>query len=108
MKIPLKPLKIENNGLFKELEVKGYKHLKWNDRLYIERLLRLNFSKKEIAEIVGCSLATIYNELKRGAYEHLNGDYTTSTRYSADIAEQKYRKNLQAKGQRPKILLESV
>ncbi len=45
----------------------------------------------------------IYRELERGRYTHLNSDYTTEERYSPDIAEQRYRANLAAKGADLKI-----
>ena len=63
-----------------------YHHLTWEDRLYLERLTRQKYPKKEIAKIMGCSLATVYNELKRGAYEHLKSDLTTEIRYSPQKA----------------------
>lgn len=83
--------------------MKGYRHLNWNDRIYIERLVKLNYSKKSIAEIIGCSLATIYNELNRGKYTHLKSDLSTDIIYAPDLAERKYRRNLSLKGQVPKI-----
>lgn len=80
-----------------------FKHLNFNNRLQIEAWLKAGISKKEIAELLGVNLRTIYNELKRGQYEHLNSDYTTEMRYSPDIAERKYQENLRAKGAPLKI-----
>ena len=40
----------------------------------------------------------MYREIKRGQYEHLNSDWTTETRYSPEISEQKKQDNLRAKG----------
>lgn len=80
-----------------------FKHLTFNDRLQIEAWLKAGVSKKEIAVMLGVHWKTIYNELKRGQYEHLNSDYTTEMRYSPDIAEKKYQENLRAKGAPLKI-----
>ena len=46
---------------------------------------------------------TIYRELKRGRYTHLNSDLTTEERYSPEIAQQRYEENLKAKGGELKI-----
>ncbi len=82
---------------------KKYRHLTWEDRLYLERLTKQKYSKKEIARIIGCSLATIYNELKRGAYEHLKSDLTTEVRYSPQKAYITYKAYLKQKGRTPKL-----
>lgn len=42
------------------------KHLQYQDRVVIEALLSKKQSKADIAKYVGCSLSTLYNELKRG------------------------------------------
>ena len=69
-----------------------YKHLSYNDRLIIERmLLQKKFSKKDIADAIGCSVRTIYYEIKRGTYEHTNSDLTTEERYCPEGAEKRYR-----------------
>ena len=84
--------------------MKGYKHLKWKDRLYLERLLKLNYKKTEIAEIMGCSLATVYNEIKRGTIDQLEHELVAVKRYDAYYSEERYQKNLRNKGQEEKIL----
>ena len=48
------------------MKTKGSKCLTWNQRLQIEALLKANVSKKKIAEALGVSFQTVYNELKRG------------------------------------------
>ena len=58
---------------------------------------------RQIADILHVHRSTIYNELKRGQYEHLNSDYTTEMRYSADLAQRKYEENLQVRGTQLKI-----
>lgn len=83
--------------------MKTFNHLTHDDRLKIEALLKAKHTPKEISEIIGCHISTIYREVKRGKYEHLNSDLTTEERYSPDIAEEKYRENLAAKGPGLKI-----
>ena len=78
--------------------MRHYKTLTWNDRLQIEAWLRVKTPIKIIAEQLGVHISTIYREIKRGQYEHLNTDWTTETRYSPDISEQKKQENLRAKG----------
>ena len=78
--------------------MRHYKTLTWNDRLQIEAWLRVDTPVKVIAEQLGVHISTVYREIKRGQYEHLNSDWTTETRYSPEISEQKKQDNLRAKG----------
>lgn len=80
-----------------------YRTLTWSDRLKIEAWLQVGVRPKEMAEKLGVHFVTIYRELKRGRYEHLNSDYTTEIRYSPDISEQKKQDFLRAKGPGLKI-----
>lgn len=80
-----------------------YHHLTITDRFQIEAWTRAKVEVPEMAELLGVHISTIYRELKRGEYEHLNSDYTTEMRYSADLAEMKYRANLKEKGAGLKI-----
>ena len=80
-----------------------HKHLTWTDRLKIEKGLREGMKPLEIAARLHVHNTTIYRELKRGRYTHLNSDLTTEERYSPEIAEQRYRENLKAKGGELKI-----
>ena len=82
---------------------KVYRHLTKTQRNQLEMLLKANVHKKTIAEILGCSLMTIYREIKRGAYLHRNSDWTEEIRYSADKAEIKYREMLKDKGREIKL-----
>ncbi len=75
-----------------------FKHMSMTDRIRLEEKIKAGKTKKEAAEELGFHISTIYRELKRGTYEHLNSDYTTEIRYSPDIADMKYRRNLKAKG----------
>lgn len=80
-----------------------FKHLSKTKRLQLEVYLRMKMNKKEIAKELGVHISTVYREIKRGMYEHLLSDYTREIRYSSDIAEEKYRINLEAKGRPLKI-----
>ena len=82
---------------------KGSRQLQKRDRIRIEAFLQAGHSKAEIASMIGVHRSTIYNEIKRGLYEHLNSDYTTEMRYSADLAQQKYEENLKVRGTQLKI-----
>ena len=80
-----------------------FKHLTKSDRLMIEKLLKQKQKKKDIAKAVGVDESTIDREIKRGKYTHRNSDWTEEERYSPDIAHNKYRENLKAKGPGLKI-----
>ncbi len=79
------------------------KHLTLNDRLTIERMLLKGYSKKEIADVIGCCLATIYNEVKRATYLHTNRELIDEERYNPDEAQRKYEEQLKRKGVKPKL-----
>lgn len=81
----------------------GFKHFTYNDRLKIEALLRAGTSVKDIAGILGFTARSVYRELKRGRYGHLNYDYTIDERYSPELADERYRANLKSKGPELKI-----
>ena len=83
--------------------MRHYKTLTWNDRLQIEAWLKVKTPKKVMAEALGVHISTIYREIKRGQYEHLNSDWTTEIRYSPDKSEQKKQEYLRAKGAGLKI-----
>lgn len=91
---------------------KGKKNLTYTQRLQLEAYLKAGLHKKEIARKLGVCLATVYNELKRGAYEYKQYSYTdwfgdkhykTVTGYSPNIADEKYRMNMTACGASLKI-----
>lgn len=86
---------------------KGKKNLTYTQRLQLEALLKAGLHKKEIAAQLGVCLATVYNELKRGAYEYKRYSYTDywgeryykpATGYSPNIAQDKYKMNMTACG----------
>ena len=80
-----------------------FSHVTRSDRITIEAMLKAGSSRKEIAEKIGVHVSTIYREEKRGRYIHTNSDLTEEERYSPDIADEKYRENLRAKGPDLKI-----
>lgn len=80
------------------IERKKGKHLTLSDRNTIARMLRKGFDKKSIANAIGCCLATIYNEIKRGSYIHTLSDPPFEViRYAPELAQQRYDKNLRNK-----------
>ncbi len=83
--------------------MRHYKHLTLTDRRSIEAWQRVGIKPYIMAEKLGVHISTVYRELKRGEYEHLNSDYTTEKRYSADLAEQRYQESLREKGAGLKI-----
>ena len=79
--------------------MRSFKHLTKTKRLQLETLLNTKHPIKQIAQILNVHISTIYREIKRGIYEHLNGStWDFELRYSCDIAEEKYRNNLKDKG----------
>ena len=83
--------------------MKGWKQLKYSDRIRIEAWLRAKISVQEIADMLHVHRSTIYREIKRGQYEHLNSDYTVEKRYSPEIAQKHCDENLQVRGTQLKI-----
>lgn len=83
-----------------------YKCLTWTKRLQLEAYLKANVPKKQIAELLGVHISTVYREEKRGlcqykqtAYDvYRDRYYVYKNCYSPDVAERKYRQNLQARG----------
>lgn len=87
------------------------KNLTYIQRLQIETLYNAKKSKKEIAQLLGLHLCTIYRELKRGAYEHTRKHDTfwygvkikKEIRYSAQISQERYEMLCSSKGRPLKI-----
>ena len=60
----------------------------WIDRLTIEKLYNSGASYRAIACKTGFAASSIHREVQRGLYDHLDSKtWTTSKRYSADIAQ---------------------
>lgn len=80
------------------------RNLTYTQRLQIETLNNAKKTKKEIAEILGLHLCTIYRELKRGAYNRLNGaTWETFVSYSAQISQDRYDNLCSGKGRPIKL-----
>lgn len=79
------------------------KHLTYHDRVKIETLYNAKHSVAYIAKAVHHTRQTIYNELKRGSYTHLNSDYTENKSYSADLGQSLRDRNQSGKGPDIKI-----
>lgn len=89
------------------MKQKGTKNLTYVQRLMLEQCLLAGLRKQVIAEKLGVCRATVYNEIKRGAYMHKvhsyydavgDSHYTYVRRYSPNLAAEKYLCNMQAKG----------
>ena len=84
--------------------MRTYKHLTMTDRLRIEKWLKMGMKPREVADKLRVHVSTIYRELKRGAYDRLDGGtWEVKTAYSPDIAEEKYQAHLREKGPDLKI-----
>lgn len=69
-------------------ESKKVQHLKYEERLKLEALLKTKLSYDEIGEILGGrSGRTIRREVERGTVLLLNSDLTERKEYSADVAQ---------------------
>lgn len=89
------------------MKKKGTKNLTYTQRLILESCLNAKVCKKDIAEKLGVSLATVYNEIKRGQFEKKVLSYTdywgdkhykTVVAYSPEIAQENYELGKTAKG----------
>ena len=80
-----------------------WSHLTPTKRIQLDAFIRAGMKPKDIAKELGVHHTTIYRELKRCTYEHLNSDYTTETRYNPEGAQARYEANLRAKGPELKI-----
>lgn len=75
-----------------------FSHLKWKDRLKIERMLKEGKKAREIAAALHVHSSTIYREIRRGLMVQRTSDLIDREVYCPDVAENKYRTNLAAKG----------
>ena len=77
-----------------------YKQLQFRDRLKIEARLNIGYKPKQIAADLGVHVSTIYREVKRGAYTHMNSDLTTDIRYSLKLPRHVIKKACQQRARR--------
>jgi len=75
-----------------------FSHLKWKDRLKIEKMLKEKKSKSEIARTLRVDYTTVMREIKRGLTVQRDTNVVDREGYCAETAERKYQENLRAKG----------
>lgn len=80
------------------------KHLTYEKRLMIDRMLVKGHSIPDIAYALGCHQSTIYREVKRARYLHLKHDLTMEERYNPEAAHKQAEALKVGKGIVPKIL----
>ena len=80
-----------------------YKRLTHDNRIQIETLLRQGVKPYKIAKLLGFAHSSIYREINRSKYTHLNSDYTTERRYSATKGDFYATFNRTTQGRQPKI-----
>ena len=83
--------------------IRSYRRVTASDRDKIEALYNAKVPVSEIAKELGFSKVTIYAELKRGAYNHRNYDWTETRKYSAYKAQRDADYNATSKGAQLKI-----
>lgn len=79
------------------------KYLDYRQRLQLEALYKVHTPIRQIAEIIGCCRATVYNELRRGMVDQLDSELRHFSSYSADVAQQKHDYAQSSKGRPLKI-----
>lgn len=75
------------------------RHFTWTDRLLIEKYYNTGMSQREIGRRLGFASSSVSVEVRRGLYDHLDGEtWLTVKRYSAKIAQDIADWNATAKG----------
>ncbi|MDR0935244.1 MAG: IS30 family transposase [Oscillospiraceae bacterium] len=94
--------KIEGHWYIDENEpypkAREFMNLDLAKRRLLESFTRKGLSNAECARKLGVNRSTITRERKLGEYEHLNSDYSTEIRYSADKAQSVHKLNCTALG----------
>ncbi len=96
-------------------ESRKSKHLNYEERKIIERLLGNNVAKKAIARLLSRDINTIRDEIKRGSVEQRKrnpyvsrnpdvSEYFTYTRYFAEVGQRNYERNRMNCGAKCKIV----
>lgn len=80
-----------------------FSQLRWKNRLKIEKMLKEKHTVQEIADALHVHNSTIYRELRRGKAVQRTTDLIDREVYCPDVAEDKYKANLAAKGPMLKI-----
>lgn len=87
---------------------KRNKHISREERFFIEDMLKAYCSKKDMSNILGRDLATIYREINRGLVIHKRSDLTEYVTYSAERACIECAKNQANKHMPSKVKKETV
>lgn len=75
------------------------KRITWIDRLQIEKLFNAGASYRRVAKVAGFAVSSIYAEVQRGLYDHLDSaTWETVKHYSAQIADDDAKWQATAKG----------
>lgn len=80
-----------------------FSHLRWKDRLKIEKMLKEKRSVREIADALHVHNSTVYREIRRGMTQQRTTELVDVEVYCPETAQRKYREGLQAKGPDLKI-----
>lgn len=80
-----------------------FSHLKHTQRLRIEKLLKEGRKPQEIADILHVHNSTIYREIHRGLKIQRTTELVDREVYCPDVADDRYQRNLRAKGPDLKI-----
>lgn len=84
--------------------MRHFHHLSYNDRIRIETMLLDKKTPREISQRLHVHISTVYRELKRGRYVHLDGStWIFEERYNPDEAHRRYRECLMVKGSMLKL-----
>lgn len=79
--------------------MKSYRRMTYTERLTIEKLYNSGASYRAIADCLRRSVSTIHREVKRGLYDHLDGQtWRMEKYYSAQIAHEDAEYNFSAHG----------
>ena len=97
------------NKFTNSIRKKKEKHLKFEDRVKIENLIKANrilpknkqIMRKEMAEIIGCGVSSLYRELRRGKVTLKDSAWKDYQSYSANVAQEDY--DLQATSKGPEL-----
>ena len=78
-------------------KARTFSHLTYPERFIIQRNQRRpkheRLTQTQLAQILGKSKSTICREIRRGAIEQRNSDYSMSMRYHADVGQRRYEEN---------------
>ena len=78
-------------------------YLTERQRYEIEAYSKIGLRPKEIAELIGKSIRTIYYEIQRGKCKQLSTELVEKEVYLADVSQRKYDENKLNKGASLKI-----